>query len=562
MVSRRFNAQICTGLLDALIPRALKRGVTVLLAGLLCFGSASAADSEGYAELVELFQAFREMTGAAGDDYGALPVVDPAMIEAEAVALGGFQARLRAIDPSDWTIPEQVDYHLVRAEMNGLQFRHRVTRPWFRDPGTYSDIVYFLGEFRGLPPDDESRGIPLDDTSTGIRTILEALPDFFSRARTNLADVDAVPGDLALLAARDLRNGDADFAAMLAEAPADDPQLLDAMGAARQAASEFLAWLESNSDRMVAPAGVGRDNYDWLLKNVYLFPYSWDQLSTIVELEDNRVITFQGLEANRNRALPDIRPVQSQEEYRQSVAGAIDDLMNFIRDENIFSMPEYLTPDEYFGSWHGFDNPWPEQHDYFFNFSHREPRMEEAHEMVGHHFDALRGQFNTHPIRRGWRPYKIATARTEGFAFALEELLMHAGYLDSRSPRAREIAYEQAAFRTVRALSDIYMHDNQWSLRDAMAYSVANAPHGELLDDSPHLWFEMATTLRGVGHHMLMVVGKVQFMKLFRDRAQQLGDEFELQAFMDEFFESGLIPIALIRWEMTGMDDEMRTLLQ
>jgi len=536
--------------------------LTVLLAGVFCFGSASAADSEGYAELVELFQAFRTMTGATGDDYGALPVVDPAMIEAEAVALGEFQARLRAIDPSDWTIPEQVDYHLVRAEMNGLEFRHRVTRPWFRDPGTYSDIVYFLGDFRGMPPDDESQGMPFGNEAAGIRSMLEALPEFFSQARINLADVDAIPGDLALLAARDLRNGDADFAAMQADAPADDPQLLDAIGAARQAASEFLAWLESNSDRMVASAGVGRENYDWLLKNVYLFPYGWDQLSTVVELEDNRVITFQRLEANRNRALPDIQPVRSQQEYRQSVAEAIDDLMNFIRDENIFSMPDYLTPDDYFGSWHGFDNPWPEQHDYFFNFSHREPRMEEAHEMVGHHFDALRGQYNTHPIRRGWRPYKIATARTEGFAFALEELLMHAGYLDDRTPRAREIAYEQAAFRTVRALSDIYMHDNQWSLQDAMAYSVANAPHGELLDDSPHLWFEMATTLRGVGHHMLMVVGKVQFMKLFRDRAQQLGDDFELQAFMDEFFESGLIPISLIRWEMTGMDDEMRTLLQ
>ena len=562
MFSSCHDSPNCAGNWAAPCLRTPKPALTVLLAGLFCFGSASAADSEGYVELVELFQAFRTMTGATGDDYGALPVVDPAMIEAEAVALGEFQARLRAIDPSDWTIPEQVDYHLVRAEMNGLQFRHRVTRPWFRDPGTYSDIVYFLGEFRGMPPDDESQGMPLGNEAAGIQTILDALPEFFSQARINLADVDAIPGDLALLAARDLRNGDAEFAAMQADTSADDPQLLDAIGAARQAASEFLAWLESNSDRMVAPAGVGRENYDWLLKNVYLFPYSWDQLSTIVELEDNRVITFQRLEANRNRALPDIRPVQSQQEYRQSVAEAIDDVMNFIRDENIFSMPDYLTHDDYFGSWHGFDNPWPEQHDYFFNFSHREPRMEEAHEMVGHHFDALRGQYNTHPIRRGWRPYKIATARTEGFAFALEELLMHAGYLDDRTPRAREIAYEQAAFRTVRALSDIYMHDNQWSLQDAMAYSVANAPHGELLDDSPHLWFEMATTLRGVGHHMLMVVGKVQFMKLFRDRAQQLGDEFELQAFMDEFFESGLIPISLIRWEMTGMDDEMRTLLQ
>ena len=90
---------------------------------------------------------------------------------------------------------------------------------------------------------------------------------------------------------------------------------------------------------------------------------------------------------------------------------------------------------------------------------------------------------------------------------------MHAGYLDDQPPRAREIAYEQAAFRTVCALSDVYMHSNEWNLDDAMKYCVANAPHGELLDDSPHLWFKMATTLRGVGHQMLMVVGKIQFMK-------------------------------------------------
>ena len=400
---------------------------------LLCSGVPAVAPAS-HAELVELFLEFRAMTGVSGDEYGALPVVDPVIIEAEALALDEFQARLRAIDPSAWPIPEQVDYHLVRAELNGLQFRHRVTRPWFRDPGTYSDIVYFLGELRRTSPDHDPRE---------VLAVLEALPDFLGQAMENLADVDAIPGDLALLAARDLRNGDADFAAMLAEAPPDDPQLLDAILAARQANAEFLAWLETNSDRMTAPAGIDRDNYNWLLKNVYLFPYNWNELSTIVELEDNRVRTFQRLEENRNRALPEIQPVQSQDEYRRSVATAIDDLMNFVRDENIFSMP-----------------------------------------------------------------------------------------------------------------------DNQWTLQDAMAFSVANAPHGELLDDSPHLWFEMATTLRGVGHHMLMVVGKAQFMKLLRDRSQQLGDEFELQAFMDEFFESGLIPMSLIRWEMTGLDDEMLELLE
>ena len=182
--------------------------------------------------------------------------------------------------------------------------------------------------------------------------------------------------------------------------------------------------------------------------------------------------------------------------------------------------------------------------------------------MVGHSFDGQRYRRDNRPIRGGRRPYKISTARGEGWAFALEELLMHAGYLDGRSPHGREIAYEQAAFRTVRALSDIYMHSRDWTYEDAYAFCVENAPHGELLEGSHHLWFELDTTLRGVGHHMLMVVGKVQFMKLFRDRAQQLGDKFNLKEFVDELLETGSIPWSLIRWKMTGYDDEIKKLWQ
>ena len=525
----------------------------LLVWGLFAVASPAWADADSdYELLVNLFREFREMTGVGGDEYGGLPMADAEQIAGEGLALERFQTQLRTIDSSNWPVSRQVDYHLVRAEFNGLEFRHRVTRPWFRDPGTYSDVVLFLGERLSFPVAGEELLL--------IRETLQALPELFSHAKRNLANTSEIPSDLATLAIRDLENAGAMFKSLAAEFSERDAELVSLTRRASEANGELLSWLLQHRSEMTAKAGVGREEYDWLLKNVYLFPYTWDELRTLVELEDNRVIVFQRLEENRNRNVSKIAPVQSQAEYKQSVSEAIDDLMSFMAKEEVFSMPDYLTPEGYFGSWHGFERPWPDHHDYFFNFSHREPRMEEAHEMVGHHFDQLRGENNTHPIRKGWRPYKISTARTEGFAFALEELLMHAGYLDSRTPRAREIAYEQAAFRTVRALSDIYMHDNQWTLQDAMEYCVANAPHGELLDNSPHLWFEMATTLRGVGHHMLMVVGKVQFMKLMRDYSQQKGDEFVVRDFMDEFFESGLIPMALIRWEMTGLDDEVSRL--
>ncbi len=508
------------------------------------------AKSSDYADLVTLFKEFRKFQQPeikeGAPDYSA------AAIEKQYLDLITFQNRLAAIDPSSWPVPKQSDYLLVRAEMSGLEFQHRVLKPWSLDPGFYSDLISRVQWIRELP----LKG----DALNQFRTRLQALPELVEQAKKNLGNFSQIPGDLATLALLSLGDNKASFNDLAGQAADLQPELISDLEEAQALIDDYIGWIKANQNKMTATAGVGKDNYNWLLKNVYLFPYTWEDCRRIVELEDSRVITFLKLEQNRNRNLPKIKPVQSQAEYKQSVKEAIDHIMNFLRDEEIFTVHDYLVPGSYFGSWHGFDNPWPEKHDYFFNFSHREPVMEETHEMVGHHFDGLRSRRDHRPIRGTRRLYKISTSRGEGFAFGLEELLMHAGYLDGRPQRSREIAYEQAAFRTVRALSDIYMHSGDWSLADATDFCIKNAPHGELLEGSHHLWYELDTTLRGVGHHMLMIVGKVQFMKLFRDRAQQLGDKFILKEFLDEFLASGMIPMSLTRWEMTGYDDEIKRL--
>ena len=52
----------------------------------------------------------------------------------------------------------------------------------------------------------------------------------------------------------------------------------------------------------------------------------------------------------------------------------------------------------------------------------------------------------------------------------------------------------------------------------------------------------------GVGHHMLMILGKTQLMRLFRARVAQLGDAFVLRDFMDFVADIGWIPWSLITW--------------
>jgi hypothetical protein len=52
----------------------------------------------------------------------------------------------------------------------------------------------------------------------------------------------------------------------------------------------------------------------------------------------------------------------------------------------------------------------------------------------------------------------------------------------------------------------------------------------------------------------------MQIYQLLADRRMQLGDKFDLKEFHDAPLATGSIPIALLRWEMTGIDDQMATI--
>ena len=58
------------------------------------------------------------------------------------------------------------------------------------------------------------------------------------------------------------------------------------------------------------------------------------------------------------------------------------------------------------------------------------------------------------------------------------------------------------------------------------------------------------------------VIGKLAINQMIAERVRQLGDEFSYKDFFEDFFSAGLIPLSLIRWQMTGLDDQIEILLQ
>jgi len=71
--------------------------------------------SSDHADLISLFREFREFQQPSLSD-GA-PDYSAASMEKQYLELKTYQNRLAAIDSNGWTVSEQIDYHLVRAEM-------------------------------------------------------------------------------------------------------------------------------------------------------------------------------------------------------------------------------------------------------------------------------------------------------------------------------------------------------------------------------------------------------------------------------------------------------------
>jgi uncharacterized protein (DUF885 family) len=188
---------------------------------------------------------------------------------------------------------------------------------------------------------------------------------------------------------------------------------------------------------------------------------------------------------------------------------------------------------------------------FFSEVSYRDPLTMRTH---GHHwFDLAMMAADPHPspIRATPLLYNIWDSRAEGVATGMEEWMMTAGLFDS-SPRSRELMYILVAQRAARALAGLHMHANELTQEEAVAFAARWTPRGWMPEDSGTVWGEQDLYLHQPFYGDSYLTGKHQIEELMAERAEQLGNEFSFRRFMDEMEASGLIPVSLIRWEMTG----------
>lgn len=516
--------------------------------------SALAAEPAGkgsYEQLVALFEEFQawQATGAPGvtTDYSS------AALEKRQAQVNAFQDRLADMAVASWQKAEKADYLIVRAELDKEYFIQQVTRPWARDP------AYYVAELQDVAfADVPAKGEQLET----LRKQLRAIPGYLMQARANLTAVVADYADLAISVLEKSDGVEADFPARAVPPAgvvgwyadlmrrADQQRALKPDIAKAQAAIvEFQSWLKANRPRMNAPAGVGKQRLDWFLKNALLLPYDSDQVEVLGERELERMWAFYALERHRNRGLPELELAKSREDYTQRVAQTDELVRTWLVEHEWISIPDYVPADF---EVMGYNVPFVQRQtppNFWEQIQYRDPVPDHLHAVIpGHRFDTLMRKHNAHPIRA----HVQSGSRWQGWAVYLEEGPLQAGILDTR-PRSRELIYIFGLWRAARTLGDVRNQLNQMNAEQTVKWWLEVTP---LLD--PNVARKYAHLRPTPGHGLEYTMGNLQMFNLLAEKKRQMGEKFVLKDFHDEFMGKGQIPIALIRWEMTAYERDVK----
>lgn len=521
----------------------------------------------GYDDLLALFEEWRELESPPLLD-GA-PDYTAERFAARYEEYRGLRARLDALDPSGWPVPQQVDWHLVRAEMNGFDFNHRVLKPWARDPAFYetvwthrSDVPAHEGPTHHAVVELWTYELPLSaGEEARLARELAVIPPLMAQARRNLTG-DA--RELWVTGIRNLRQQrrNLDLVAERAGAAAG-PELRAVLEASQRATDELVAWLEAEAPKKTGPSGIGKEHYTWYQQNVHLVPMTWEDEVRLLERELHRAWSSLKLEEHRNRDLPPLRAAATPEEYDALADRAASRLIEFLREEEVVTVEDYFEPAlrEHLGEFVP-----EERRNFFWITAHHDPLPLFTH--FWHWFELARMDREPHPspVRRGALLYNIFDSRNEGTATGVEEMLMHAGLYDD-SPRSRELVWILLAQRAARGLGSLYAHANEMTMEEAGRVHVDWTPRGWMKTEKELLIFEQHLYLRQPGYGTSYVTGKYLLEKTLADWAKQRegstqegGEPARLKDFFDRLHAIDSIPISLGRWEMTGLDDEVRGL--
>ena len=509
--------------------------------------------TNNYQDLVDLFKDWRKFESPPL--LNGAPDYTQERFNNDQEKFSELRNKLNNFDINKWSISNQIDWHIVRAEMNGYDFNYRVLRPWQRDPAFYqtiwmsqSDVPAHEGPTNHGVLEFWMYDIPLNQESEKkLLKELKSITPFLEQARINLT---GNAKELWVAGIENLRKQRDNLIVIKTSLNLDDNHAINKeIDIAIKSTEDFITWLEKESKNKTGPSGIGKENYTWYQKNVHLLPMTWEDEVRLLQRELDRAWSSLKLEEHNNRGLPELIPANSPGDFRELTEKGVRRFIDFIKEKEIMPFKENMEPAlrEHMGKYV------PENERNFFNIGlHLDPLPLYSHFV--HWFDLAEMRDNPHksPIRRKALLYNIFDTKNEGIATGVEEMFMHAG-LYNDNPRSREIVWIMIAQRAARGLGSLYAHANEMTMEEAGGVHVKWTPR-RWMNREPHLLkFEQHLYLRQPGYGTSYITGKYMAEKIVAEYAEKLekeNKEFTLKDFFKKFNEAGNIPISLVRSEI------------
>lgn len=520
-----------------------------------------------HADLVTLFEDWRKFV--APPIKAGVPDYSKATMARKAEELPKYRARLKAIDVSAWPTSARADYQLVEAEMNGFDFNLRVLAPWARDPGYYQTV---FGEESDVPAHEGPSASPNIDLfafayplsradDRRLAAMIGAIPAMLDAARINLAESNArdlwVYGDRAFkeqsatLSA--LANGTLVMRTLEGRIPATmkgaSPALRQAIAKAKAATDSFAQWIAAEAPRKTGPSGIGKANYDWYAANVQLSPYGWDAQQLLLQRELDRSLASLRLEEVRNRNLPPIIPIDEPVAYRKMADAKTARFNDFLVATGLVPDRPYFRAalEAQTSSYVPLAG-----RDFFSHATALDPLPLLSHSTHWIELARLKHEPRMSPVRRVAPLFNIFEDRSEGFATAMEEVVMQAGLYDD-IPHGRELVWIMLANRAARGLASLRVQANEIDLQQAGQFHAEWTPRHWSNAANKLVGFEQLLYLRQPGYGPSYIVGKLQLDRLIAlasHEADQSGKPFVMGDVIARVMASGIVPPALIETEM------------
>ena len=496
---------------------------------------------------------------------GWLPEVEPGLAGRRREELGAFQAELARISPDQ--VADRVDHRLLRSAMARVSWE--------------SDIL----QVRGIPRfwTDQALGPVFDallrpgvDAArvAEVVRLLRAVPATLSHAPAALASPAREFAELAVAELDGIAGRiDACTQVLARIDPSAAAELASAGAQAAAALEQFGAGLAARAVALPPAAPVGRQQYEWFLREVACVPLTVDEIAGIGHREYERAVWLELLHATRNRDVPvpplpadagqQVRAqVRDEAAVRQFYVGrGLLSQPESLRHYLTLPMPDYLAPLTFLGVADELTGPGRLTEDgvayvpppgpdlpYFRAANARDPRAGILHE--GAHYQQLALAWrNPRPVRRHY----YDSGANEGIAFYNEEMMLVSGVVDD-APHTRTVLCNFMRLRALRVTVDVGLATGTMSIEAAAAELASRVPM-----DAATAREEAAFFAETPGQALTYQVGKTQLIGLIADAAR-LRPDLDLQRLHDAIWVNGNVPVALLRWELLGLTDELAAL--